>query len=101
MENLGDVDVQSLAGAISTGTHGTGPAFGNISSQVIALRLVTADGSLLACSSEHDPELLRAARVSLGTLGVISAATLRLLPAFRLHERVWRAPIHETLDTLD
>ncbi|RIK28223.1 MAG: FAD-binding oxidoreductase, partial [Chloroflexi bacterium] len=101
MENLGDVDVQTLAGAVSTGTHGTGPTFGNISSQVTALRLVTADGALLECSAEQDEETYLAARVSLGMLGMISAITLRLLPAFRLHERVWRAPIDETMDKLD
>ena len=57
MENLGDIDVQSIAGAISTATHGTGARLRNIPSQVAALTLVLADGSTLQCSEEHDPEL--------------------------------------------
>jgi FAD/FMN-containing dehydrogenase len=101
MENLGDVDVQSLAGAIGTGTHGTGRTFRNISSQVSRLRIVMADGEVRECSEEHEPELFRAARVSMGMLGVISVIGLRLVPAFRLHERIWRLPIEECLDRLD
>lgn len=101
MENLGDVDVQSLAGAVGTGTHGTGRRFRNISSQVSSLRLVTAGGEVIECSTERDPEVLRAARVSMGMLGIISAITLRLVPAFRLHERVSRLPIEECLTRIE
>jgi FAD/FMN-containing dehydrogenase len=101
MENLGDVDVQSLGGALGTGTHGTGRQFRNLSAQVTALRLVTAAGELLECSAEREPELLAAARVSMGMLGVVSTATLQLLPAFRLHEQVWRLPIEECLERLE
>src|SRR4029453_18174694 len=82
MENLGDIDVQTLAGAISTGTHGTGAKLRNISAQVEALELVLADGSVLECSRAADPETLRAARVGLGALGVIASVTLRCVPAF-------------------
>ena len=92
MENLGDVDVQSIAGAISTGTHGTGPTLANLSAHVVALRLVTAAGEVLNVSAERDPDLLRAARVSLGMLGILSAVTLRVQPAYCLEERVWREP---------
>ena len=92
MENLGDVDVQSVAGAISTGTHGTGPALANLSAHVVALRLVTAAGEVLDVSAEHHPDLLQAARVSLGMLGILSAVTLRAQPAYCLEERVWREP---------
>ncbi|MGH2587525.1 MAG: FAD-binding protein [Dehalococcoidia bacterium] len=81
MENLGDVDVQSIAGAVSTGTHGTGRTLGSISTQVVGLRLVSADGELIDITDEEDPDLLRAARVSLGVLGVLSAVTLRVCPA--------------------
>src|SRR5262245_20079301 len=88
--NLGDVDVQSVAGAVSTGTHGTGRTLGSISTQVTGLRLVSPAGELIDISAERDPELLEAARVALGTLGVLSAVTLRVQPAFRLHETVWR-----------
>ncbi len=84
-ENLGDIDKQTLAGAISTATHGTGLTLPNISAQVTALELVTGAGEVLELSPENDPEGLLAARVSLGALGVISAVTLRTVPAFKLH----------------
>jgi FAD-linked oxidoreductase len=97
LENLGDIDVQSIAGAISTATHGTGARLRNIPAQVVALTLVLADGSTLECSAEHDPELFRAARVSLGALGVIAEVTLRCVPAFRLDGRDGPAPLADTL----
>lgn len=93
LENQGDVDVQSLAGAISTGTHGTGPQLGSLSTQVTALRIATAAGGLVDCSPAADADVFRAAGVSLGMLGVITAVTLRVLPAYRLHERQWQVPI--------
>lgn len=97
MENLGDIDVQTIAGAISTGTHGTGARFGNLSTQVAALELVTPDAGLcrigpvgLDAAASTDAETgedfgLLAARVSLGALGVIATVTLRCVPAFTLH----------------
>jgi len=97
MRNLGDVDVQALAGAVSTGTHGTGPALGNVSSQVLGARLVLASGEVLELAEETDPERLDAARVSLGLLGVLSGLRLQLVPAFRLHERTWKTGIEECL----
>ncbi len=100
MANLGDVDVQSLGGALGTGTHGTGRSLPNLSAQVAELRLVLASGETLLCSAEREPELFRAARVSFGALGVVSAARLRLLPAYRLHERVWRTSLAECLERL-
>jgi L-gulono-1,4-lactone dehydrogenase len=84
MENLGDIDVQTIAGAISTGTHGTGAKLRNISAQVEGLELVLADGSVRELKAETEPELLRAARVGVGALGAISAVTLRCVPAFTL-----------------
>jgi FAD/FMN-containing dehydrogenase len=101
MENIGDVDVQSVGGAIGTGTHGTGRTLGNLSTHVTSMRLATAAGDLRECSAEREPDLLRAARVSMGMLGVISTTTLRLQPAFRLHERVWRLPMESCLEQLD
>jgi FAD-linked oxidoreductase len=98
LENLGDIDAQSIAGAISTATHGTGARLGNIPSQVAALTLVLADGSTLACSPEHDPELMRAARVGLGALGVVAEVTLRCVPAFTLCGIDAPAPLEETLE---
>ncbi|HEV7936562.1 MAG TPA: D-arabinono-1,4-lactone oxidase [Solirubrobacteraceae bacterium] len=97
LENLGDIDVQSIAGAISTATHGTGARLRNIPSQVVSMTLVLADGSTLECSPEHDPELLRAARVGLGALGVVAEVTLRCVPAFTLCGVDSQAPLEETL----
>jgi L-gulono-1,4-lactone dehydrogenase len=85
MENLGDIDRQTISGAISTGTHGTGAKLRNISSQVEGLEMVLGDGSIRELSAAGEPELLRAARVGIGALGAISAVTLRCVPAFTLH----------------
>lgn len=98
LENLGDIDVQSIAGAISTATHGTGARLRNIPAQVAELTLVLADGSTLRCSPERDAEVFRAARVSLGALGVIAEVTLRCVPAFRLEGLDRPAPLAETLE---
>jgi FAD/FMN-containing dehydrogenase len=100
MANMGDIDRQALAGAVSTGTHGTGRTRGSISSQVAGLRLVLADGSLLDCSPTQEPEIFSAARVSIGALGILSRITLRVLPAYKLHERTWPAPFDECLEQL-
>jgi L-gulono-1,4-lactone dehydrogenase len=100
-ENLGDIDRQTLAGSISTGTHGTGERFQNISAQVEAIELVLADGSTLEVSAESDPDRFRAARVGLGALGVICAVTLRTVPAYRLHRVDRPRPLDEVLDGLD
>ncbi len=97
LENLGDIDAQSIAGAISTATHGTGARLGNIPSQVVALTLVLADGSTLACSEESEPESFLAARVGLGALGVLAEVTLRCVPAFTLCGIDAPAPLDETL----
>jgi FAD/FMN-containing dehydrogenase len=101
MENLGDVDVQALAGALATGTHGTGRSLGNLCTQVLGLRLVGADGGILECSEREQERLFAAARLSLGTLGVTSAVRLRLLPAYRLHEHTWREDVEAVLGRLD
>ncbi len=101
LENQGDVDVQALAGAVSTGTHGTGPKLGSISTQVDALRIVTATGDVVECSLEVDAETFRAAQVSLGSLGVLVALRMRLLPLYRLHEVCRREPLDACLAGLD
>jgi FAD-linked oxidoreductase len=100
-ENLGDIDAQTVAGAISTATHGTGAGRRNLSAQVSELTLVLADGTTVACSAEHDPEIFRAARVGLGSLGAIAEVTLRCVPAFTLHGIDAPAPLEETLDGFD
>lgn len=97
LTNLGDIDAQTIAGAISTGTHGTGARFGGLATQVEALELVTADGSVLTCSPTERPELFDAARVGLGALGVISAVTLRCEPAFLLEAHESPQPLDRVL----
>jgi FAD-linked oxidoreductase len=101
MENLGDIDVQTIAGAISTATHGTGARLANIASQVVELTMVLADGSTLVCSAERDPELFRAARVGLGALGVVVEVTLRCVPAFTLRGVDAPAPLEQTLERFE
>ncbi|HET7590971.1 MAG TPA: D-arabinono-1,4-lactone oxidase [Solirubrobacterales bacterium] len=99
MENLGDIDRQTIAGAISTGTHGTGARLRNISAQVEGLELVLGDGSVRHLGPTTDPELLRAARVGVGALGAISAVTLRCVPAFALLRVDAPHPREEVLDS--
>lgn len=99
MENLGDIDRQTIAGAVSTGTHGTGARLRNISAQVEGIELVLADGSVRHLSAGTDPELLRAARVGVGALGAISAVTLRCVPAFNLLRVDSPHPREEVLDS--
>ena len=99
MENLGDIDRQTLAGAISTGTHGTGARLRNISAQVEGLELVLAAGSVRPLSAATHPELLRAARVGLGALGAISAVTLRCVPSFTLDRVDTPHPLEEVLES--
>jgi L-gulonolactone oxidase len=101
MENLGDIDVQSIAGAISTATHGTGARLRNISSQVAALKLVLADGSTIECDAGREPEVFAAARVGLGALGVVAEVTLRCVPAFTLRGIDEPAPLAQTLERFE
>ena len=104
LENLGDVDTQTLAGARATGTHGTGEAFGNLSVQMVGCRLVTAAGTVVDIADDGaaaDADLLRAARVSLGALGVMSEVRVQTVPAFRLHKVEEVRPLAEVLEDLD
>lgn len=84
LPNLGDIDAQTIAGAISTGTHGTGAGHPGLAGFVHALTLVTADGRVLACSEQENPDIFAAARVGLGALGVLAEVTLRCVDAFVL-----------------
>lgn len=97
MENLGDIDRQTISGAISTGTHGTGSRLRNISAQVEAIELVLADGSLRELTAA-DSALLPAARVGVGALGAISAVTLRCVPPFTLRRVDAPCPREEVFD---
>ena len=76
LPNLGDIDAQTVAGAISTGTHGTGARHRGLADQVRALDLVTADGAVRTCSPSENAEIFAAARVGLGALGVLTSVTL-------------------------
>ncbi|MBA3329020.1 MAG: FAD-binding protein, partial [Solirubrobacterales bacterium] len=101
MENLGDIDVQSIAGATATGTHGTGARLRNLSAALHAVALTLADGSTLEVSEREDPEAWRAARVSIGALGVVTAMTLRVVPAFTLEGVDAAEPLAEVLEGLE
>ena len=98
MPNLGDIDEQSIAGAISTATHGTGITLANLSAQVRALRLVTAAGEIREVDGGED---LLAARVAIGSLGVVTEVTLQTVPAFTLRGVDAPAALAEVLDGLD
>jgi len=100
MENLGDIDVQSIAGTISTGTHGTGQQFGTISTQVIALRFVNGKGEIVNCSKTDNPVLFKAAQVSLGVLGIITQVTLQCVPAYKLALQNRKETIASVMDNL-
>jgi L-gulonolactone oxidase len=101
MSNLGDIAYQSIAGAISTGTHGTGKDFGNLATFVTELTMVCADGSTLRCSPELDERTFKAAQVGLGALGIISTVTLRCEPAFNLRAVEDAMKIDDVLERFD
>lgn len=100
LANQGDIDRQSLAGAVATGTHGTGPQLGGLSTQVAALRLVDGQGNLRDVDADDVDGALCAAALSLGALGIVTRITLQLRPAYRLRERQWREPIEDCLTRL-
>ncbi|MFD8532084.1 D-arabinono-1,4-lactone oxidase [Streptosporangium canum] len=110
LANMGDITAQTLAGAIQTGTHGTGRDVGGLADQVTGLELVLADGEVVTVSrggtgkirdgvSEQD--LFDAARVGLGALGVVTAVTFRVEPSFLLRSSRQPMPLNEILDSLD
>lgn len=96
MHNQPDIDAQSVAGAISTATHGTGLTLPALHARVQALRLVLPSGDILEID-QRQPDLLQAARVSLGSLGVISEVTLEAMPRYFLRRKVWLQPLEEML----
>lgn len=87
LTNMGDIMEQTVAGATSTGTHGTGRDSASIAAQIKGLELITADGSVLTCSEQENPKVFAAARIGLGALGVISAITFAVEPLFLLTAR--------------
>jgi FAD-linked oxidoreductase len=99
--NQGDINPQSLAGATATGTHGTGAELGSLSTQSLGFRLMTADGRLVECGPDLEPELYQAQRLSLGLLGVAVAIRINVIPAYCLEERVSRMPLAEAAERID
>lgn len=101
LTNLGDIDLQTVAGAISTGTHGTGAKLGGIATQVRGLELVTGDGSIVSCSPSERPDLFGVARVGLGALGVITSVTMQCEPAFTMCADERPMKLDEVVERLD
>lgn len=101
LPNLGDIDAQTLGGAIATATHGTGATFNSISASVVGARIVTGDGSILKVSETQRPDLLRAISVGLGSLGIVTALTMQCDPAFNLHAVESTHDIDDLLDDID
>ena len=101
LPNLGDIAYQTVSGALSTGTHGTGAKLGALSTFVDAMEIVTGDGSVLQCSRFENADVFAAARVGLGALGVVSTITLRCVPAFTLHAVNEPMRLDDVLSALD
>ena len=101
MENLGDIDRQSISGAISTGTHGTGARFSGIAAQVTGATLVTASGDLLRVDEDENPELVPAVALGLGALGILVEVTIQCVSAFVLHAVEHPEPLDEVLEGLE
>ena len=101
LPNQGDIDLQTISGAISTGTHGSGDDIQCLAGPIVAMRFAASDGSMLSISEESDPDTLRAAQVSIGMFGIILSITMKLVPAFDLHDRIWRADFDECMEDLD
>lgn len=101
LTNMGDIAVQTVAGAIGTGTHGTGRDSASLAAQVAAVQVVLPDGSIVDASPGHDPELFAAARLGLGAIGILTAVTLRVEPAFVLHAVEERSTLDDVLDRFD
>jgi len=98
LANMGDIDRQTLAGAVATGTHGTGRGLGSLSSQVVALELLDGNGDIRRLEHAED---IAAARVSMGTLGVMTAIEVAVLPSYGLHERNHLEGVEHCLERLE
>jgi len=101
MSNLGDIDRQTITGATSTGTHGTGRTLGGLATQIRGLELVVGDGTVVTCSADERPDLFSAARVGLGALGIVTAVTLQCEPAFFLRAEERPMPLEQVMADLD
>jgi len=101
MTNLGDIEAQTIAGALATGTHGTGARFGGLASQLRGFELLLADGSRMRCTTEENPEVFDLGRVGLGALGIVTAVTLQTEPLFALTAREGSANLTEVMAAYD
>ncbi|MDT3718261.1 D-arabinono-1,4-lactone oxidase [Pseudomonas oryzihabitans] len=101
LTNQGDIDSQAIAGALATGTHGTGTTLGNLSSQVVGMKIVRSDGSVMEVSDTENRDLLHATQVNIGLFGVISEMTLQVSDAYWLHDRVWREDFESLMERHD
>ncbi len=101
LENMGDVDMQTVMGAMSTGTHGTGKHFPMLGAHIRGVRGINGAGEIFDKDVERDPGFFRAARLSLGVLGIFTQVKLRLVPAYRLRRREWCARTDDCLDNID
>lgn len=101
LANQGDIDVQSIAGAISTGTHGSGVNFGSLATMVVGMRLITATGEIIECSETENREIFKAAQLSMGMIGIISTLRLQLVPAYKLHYVTDKMRLSEGLSRLE
>ncbi|MDF3842033.1 D-arabinono-1,4-lactone oxidase [Pseudomonas citronellolis] len=101
LTNQGDIDSQAIAGALATGTHGTGTTLGNLSSQVVGMRIIRPDGSVMEVSDTNNLDLLHATQVNIGMFGVISEMTLQVSDAYWLHDRVWREDFESLMERYD
>jgi len=101
LPNLGDIEYQTVSGALSTGTHGTGSRLGCLATQIAGIELVSGDGSVLRLSPDEHPITYGAARVGLGALGVISSLTLQCVDAFNLRAQEGPAALDDIIDGFD
>ena len=101
LTNMGDVDVQTVTGALSTGTHGTGRDSGALATQVVAMEIVLADGTVLTCSADENPDVFAVARVSLGALGIVTSVTIQAEPAFLLIADERPMPFDEAVEDFE
>lgn len=100
MINLPDIDRQTVAGAIATGTHGTGVTLQALSSFITSLRLITPNGNVMDIDSS-DEDLLHAARVNVGALGIVTQVTMQNRESYKLKKREWAAPTEDILANFD
>jgi len=101
LKNMGDVDRQTLAGAVATSTHGTGRTLGSLSAEVASFRLLTATGEIIHCSRQENADIFAAGRTAMGLLGVMTEIDMRVRPVYKLQRKYFLHPIDELFRQLD